>query len=769
MLHPKSRWEHVTVEAEKVEKLVTELPIHPLVARILIGRGIRTKDEIEQFLHPSIDQLHDPMLLDGLAPAVQRINQAIKQQEMILVYGDYDVDGVSSTSLMLFTLRKLGAMVDYYIPNRFHEGYGLNRAALDQAKQNGYSLVITVDTGISAVELALYAKQIGLELIITDHHEPPAVLPEAFAVINPKKPTCSYPFKQLAGVGVVTKLATALLGYVPEEWLDLVALGTIADLVPLTGENRVFAALGLQKISERTNLGLAKLIEVAGVAEQVTAGHVGFSLGPRINATGRLDSAGVAVELLTTSDPRKAKEWATYLDEKNAERQALVDITTEQAIAQVESAASLHRKVIVVHQDDWNAGVVGIVASRLVETYYRPAIVLCTDEKTGFIKGSARSIRGFHLHQALSECSEYLSQYGGHTMAAGMSLAIDHLRSFHEKLTQIASQLLTAEDYIRQTSIEEAIPIGDVSTELIDSLGLLAPFGMGNPTPLFQIVGARTYKLDWMGGQANHLKLHLQDDAKNKLEAIRFRCPELADQLTTGAETEVVGELQMNEWNGRRKPQLIIRDLAIKHLQIFDWRTNRKSDRVNELMNKPVLCICTNKERYNILTEGQLFTWDESIPTDLPLSYVALLDAPPSLDRFTQVINQIQQVERIYVLFGDEDIRYHLPAVPDREKSKGLYQLLWANRNKPFSLKVGLPALSKRLGVSERAIRFLLDVFQELQFIKIENDIVEVLSNPSKKELTDSTAYQQGTAQSEVLQTLIYSSYRELCKMIKGA
>jgi single-stranded-DNA-specific exonuclease len=768
MLHPKSRWEHVSVTSEEITGLITELPIHPLIARILIGRGIREKAEIERFLHPSINDLHDPYLLDGVTVAVERVRLAIQNQESILVYGDYDVDGVSSTSLMLFVLQHLGAKVDYYIPNRFREGYGLHQDAIELAKQNGVTLILTVDTGISAVDQAAYAKSIGLDLIITDHHEPPAVLPDAYAVINPKKPTCSYPFKQLAGVGVAAKLATALLGRVPEEWLDLVALGTIADLVPLTGENRVFATYGLIRMNERKNIGLSQLIEVSGIEKDVTTGHVGFSLGPRINASGRLESAGVAVELLTTTDKQKAKELASYLNEKNVERQNIVDTITQAAIAQVESEIHRHRKVIVVHQAEWNLGVVGIVASRLVDTFYRPAIVLGTDEKTGLIKGSARSIQGFHLYQALTASSVHLSQFGGHEMAAGMTLPLAQMAPFHEQLTKLADEWLMEKDYIKGVSIEETIPLSEVNTDLIDSLEQLAPYGMKNPIPLFQIAEAETEKLDWMGGQANHLKLHLKDKSGNKLEAIRFRCGELADQLTVGAQTQVVGELQMNEWNGRRKPQMIIRDLAIPHLQIFDWRTNQKSERVSQLAGTSVGCICADKKKYSQLTEGQLFSWDDDIPQDFPFVHLALLDVPPSVSRFEQVLKSLHPIERIYVCFGDKDITYHLPVVPDRQKCKLLYQTLWSKRKTPFPLKASIQPLSKRLGMSERAILFLLDAFQELQFIKIENDIVEVLTNPSKKELTDSTIYQHGKDQSEVLQVLIYSSYRELCKTIKG-
>ncbi|MCH5584134.1 single-stranded-DNA-specific exonuclease RecJ [Shimazuella sp. AN120528] len=769
MLHPKSRWKMTPVAAEEIQILVDELSLHPLVARILIRRGLREKEEVKQFLQPSLASLHDPFLLHDMTKAVERIRAAIQNQERIRIYGDYDVDGVSSTSLMLHVFEALGAQVDYYIPNRFQEGYGLHQAAIQLAKDEGISLMVTVDTGISAVEQAKFAKSIGLDLIITDHHEPSAVIPEAVAVLNPKKPNCSYPDKQLAGVGVAAKLATALLGEVPTRWLDLVALGTIADLVPLKGENRIFASFGLSCMNSQTNIGLTELMAVSGIEKKVNAGHVGFSLGPRINAIGRLSSATEAVELLTTNDRTQAKQLAMLLNEKNMERQALVDAATTEAVAQVEADRQLHRKVIVVYQEDWNLGVVGIVASRLVETFYRPTIVLGKDQKTGLLKGSARSIRGFHLHRALTEVSELLSTYGGHEMAAGMALSEKNLPHFHSKLTELAEEWLTSADYIKETLVEEKISLTDANTVLIDSLNQLEPYGMGNPVPLFQIEGAEAYRLDWMGGQSNHLKLHLKDDSGNKLEAVRFRCSELAGQLTVGANTQIVGELQVNEWNGKRKAQVLIRDLAIPHLQIFDWRTNRKEARVAELAGKAVLCICSSKERYTNLEDGQLYTWDDVIPHDLPFAHLALLDAPPSVARFRTVIQSLKNMERIYVCFGDEDMVYRLPVVPGREKCKLMYQTLWAKRSTRIPMQASIDALSRRLGISARVIRFLMDVFEELNFIAIENDQVEVLANPAKRDLLESKIYQQGRDQAEVLQTLIYSSFRELSKTIKGA
>jgi single-stranded-DNA-specific exonuclease len=769
LLHPKSKWKPINVDDTAVDTLARSLSLSPLLARMLVSRGLTDERAAEQFLHPSLDHLHDPFLLSGMAEAVARIQLAIEKQEHIRIYGDYDVDGVSSTSLLLHVFRELGALVDYYIPDRFTEGYGLHQAAIQLAKDEGVDLLITVDTGITAVQQVAFATEIGLDIIITDHHEPSTSLPQALAVINPKQPHCNYPDKQLAGVGVAAKLATALLGNIPERWLDLVALGTIADLVPLTGENRIFATFGLERLNRRENVGLAELITVSGIDKRVDEGHVGFSLGPRINAIGRLASAKTAVELLTTVDREYAKQLAAQCNAKNIERQSLVDKATEEAIAQVERDPMRHRRVIVVYQKDWHLGVVGIVASRLVDRYYRPTFVLGYDEKSGFIKGSARSIRGFALHRALTEASDFLSTYGGHEMAAGLALPLSQLPALQQKLTELAEQWLTPADYIRQTEYMDKLALSEVQPALIDVLRRLAPFGIGNPIPLFQLLPAEAAKIDWMGGQANHLKIHLQDEEGNRLEAIRFRCGELADQLTVGATTEIIGELQLNEWNGRRKVQILIRDLAIRHLQIFDWRSNRKDEKIADFAGKPILCICSNKEKYVKLEEGQLYTWYDELPADLPFAHVALLDAPPSIKMFQAVIQHLRGVERLYVCFGDADFADRLPVLPSREICKRLYQTLWTKRANILPLKASITALSRRLGISTRVVTFLFQVFAELEFIRIHGEQFEVVANPPKRALTESKLYQQGSEQAEVLQMLVYSPYRQLSKWIKGA
>lgn len=763
MLRSKTRWVPMEIDEKQVNELAEILSVHPTIARLLIRRGIDEEEKGRKFLKPSLDHLHDPFLLDGMDIAVDRIHKAIDQEENILIYGDYDADGVSSTSLLLKVFRSLTPHVNYYIPNRFREGYGINKDALQWAKERGYDLIVSVDTGISAVQEAEFARELGLDLIITDHHEPPAILPEALAVINPKKPDCPYPFKSLAGVGVAFKLATALLGSVPTELLDIVALGTIADLVPLVDENRVLATYGLQRLNERENIGLSALMDVAGVGI-ASAGHVGFSLAPRINASGRLDSAGQAVELLTTEDIGEAQYLAEILNEMNQERQQLVEGIAEQAIAMVEENPDRHKDVIVVAHPSWNVGVIGIVASRLVEKYYRPVIVLGIDEEKGMAKGSARSIAGFDLYQALTSCKEYLPHFGGHYMAAGMSLPVEQLIPFHDRLSQVAKEVLVDDDYIPLTKIDDELTIDQIDLTMLDQISLLEPYGMGNSTPSFLIRDTTISRIQTMGTEKNHLKLTLQM-GQAMIDVVAFRQAELAEELVPYNKLQVVGELQINEWNGKRSPQVLLKDLAVHEVQVYDWRSNHKNENINKLRERNVLYIgkTTMSDLDPFLSWKQIDQplWKETI---LLHKHIAFIDPPPSMTIWRQALQLTTHVERYYMLFGDRDFDQGLLATPTREQFKQLYSLLYGKKSFPFNKY--LPILSKRTGLSKRSLSFMIQVFEELQFLRNENGMIQLVEKPPKHPLTDSALYQRQIELEEVLQAFVYSSYRELIQMI---
>lgn len=571
MIQAKTRWNLAPWNKEdeqQAEQLSKLLGVPPLVAKLLVQRGYKEKEAAEIFLRGGEDRLHDPYQLKGMKEAVARIQQAAVDGEFIRIYGDYDADGVSSTSLLIHVFRELGYHFDYYIPHRALEGYGLNKGAIDLAAAEGVRLIVTVDTGISAYEQVEYAKELGIDIVVTDHHEPPEQLPDAVAVVNPKQGDCPYPFKGLAGVGVAFKLAHALMERPPMEWTDIVCLGTIADIMPLIDENRVLVRAGLARLQNTGNTGFRALAEACGIElEQVTSTTVAFSMAPRINAAGRLDHARRAVELLTTGDYDEAIRAASSLDVLNKERQRIVDGIVKEAEQQwqgkreaAEAAAVPEPAVIVLAGEGWNVGVIGIVASKLLERYYKPVIILGIDADSGMCKGSARSIEGYDLHAALTECDHLLDHYGGHQAAAGMSLHRDNLQAFEEKLGELALEWLTEQDWIPKTAIDLVCSLEDASVHTIGQLAQLEPFGAGNPSPRLLLHSAELSDYRTMGKDSRHLKLSLRS-GRTALDAVGFGMGELSKQLQSGLPVDLVGELSINEWNGQRKAQLHIHDM----------------------------------------------------------------------------------------------------------------------------------------------------------------------------------------------------------------
>lgn len=571
MIQRKTRWAVApwdeSSEAGAV-KLAGALGVPHLVARLLVQRGYADPEAAERFLRGGEEHLHDPYLLKDMAKAVERIRAAASNNEKIRIYGDYDADGVSSTSLLIHTFRLLDFEFDYYIPHRALEGYGMNRKAVALAAEEGVKLIVTVDTGISAYDEIEYAKQLGIDVVVTDHHEPPEQIPDAVAVVNPKREDCAYPFKGLAGVGVAFKLATALLERPPLELTDIVSLGTIADLMPLVDENRILVRYGLERMRSSASTGFRALAEAGGMElEAITSTGVAFGMAPRINAAGRLEHAGRAVELLTTDDYDNAILAAISLDSLNKERQRVVESIVKEAEQQwLEKCAAAEVRgepappVIVLAGEGWNVGVIGIVASKILERNYKPVIVLGIDVNTGMCKGSARSIEGYDLHAALTECEELLDHYGGHQAAAGMSLHRDRLPAFERQLGELANLWLKEDDWIPKTAVDLTCSINEATLDTISELSLLEPFGVGNPSPRLLFDGVELADRRMIGKESKHLKLTL-GSGRRLLDGIGFGMGELAEGLQPGRKIQAVGELSVNVWNGQRKPQLQLHDL----------------------------------------------------------------------------------------------------------------------------------------------------------------------------------------------------------------
>jgi single-stranded-DNA-specific exonuclease len=794
MLHARAKWNINDADAEQVEQLAKELQIEPLLARLLIVRGIRDKEHAAAFLHGGTDRLHDPFLLDGMDKAVIRIRHALELGQKIRIYGDYDADGVSSTSLMVFLLRQLEASFDYYIPHRMHEGYGLNKGALESAQKQGIQLLITVDTGISAVEEIAYASELGIDVIVTDHHEPPAVLPEALALINPKKPGCPYPFKQLAGVGVALKLAQALLNRWPEELLEFAALGTVADLMPLVDENRIIVRQGIKRMKSTPILGIRSLFGVAGVQlKDVNATNVGFALAPRINASGRLQNADDAVKLLITESEQEAEHLAHSLDQLNKERQRLVEEMARQAMEMMDGIKTdgTLKQVILLAQEEWNVGVVGIVASKLVDKFYRPTIIMGIDKETGMAKGSARSIAGFDIFQALTHCQDLMEHYGGHQAAAGMTLKREHLPELERRLNALAAEWMTPDDFIPRMQADMVCSLEEIQLTTIEQLEKLGPFGMGNPTPRFIFSNVRCQELRTMGKEQQHIKLTLQHSKEQvavTLDAIGFNKGKVLPWISPTASIDILGELSVNEWNGIRKPQMMIQDMRIPHIQLFDWRggANKLELKLQELAERlaegsagdqPAPAMVTfhpgNKEELQVKF-GKLFpVWGfEAGDTRriVPINELAglqaysavtdliLYDLPADLPALADAVTMAEGTQRLYAVFeGEQGSGGNLPT---RDMFKTVYGAV-AQQGDPASANF-TAALSKRSGLSPTLIQFILDVFNELGLVRQTARGYEPVAGTGKKELSLSALYQQRQHSIEVEQTLLYSTAQQL-------
>jgi single-stranded-DNA-specific exonuclease len=555
---------------ENITEISAALNIPPFIVAILFKRGYQTLQSINDFLSPSLARLHQPKLLNDLEKAVARIIQAIEKKEQILIFGDYDVDGVTGTSLLLRVLRTLGARVSFYIPNRIKEGYGLSETGVLYAKSQGFNLIITVDCGTTDFTEIEMANKLKMDIIVCDHHETKEVLPKAYAVINPKRHDSIYPFSELGGVGVAFKLAWGLLSALnqPKEYLiehlDIVALGTIADIVPLTEENRVLAKFGLKQISRSKKVGLQALLKVAGIDKrEITPYEIGFILGPRINASGRLSGAEKAVRLLSTEDKVEAEIIAQELNQENTQRQSIENEILTQAIEEIDRKDLAKNKILVLGNEKWHEGVVGIVASRLVDRYYRPTILLSIKE--GKAKGSGRSISGFNIYQALTHCQDYLTGFGGHKYACGVELPPNGIETFSQKMLEYAEKNLTEELLRRKLYIDTKLTLHEISDDLLKTIEKLEPFGQDNPCPTFTTSSLEVVGFPRKVGK-DHLKFKVRENKDKVFEAIAFGRSEDILKLEKGKEDhlDIAYTFDEHSFAGKSKLQLVIKDLKIR-------------------------------------------------------------------------------------------------------------------------------------------------------------------------------------------------------------
>ncbi len=558
------RWNILKADPATVAALQEQLKISPILCELLVQRGIVDFDAAKKFFRPQIEHLHSPWLMKDMKKAVERIQTAFEKEEKILVYGDYDVDGTTSVATLYQFLKDLSPNIDYYIPHRYKEGYGISKIGIDFAKENGFNLIISVDCGIKSTELIAYAKELGMDFVICDHHLPDPIIPPAVAILNPKQIDCTYPFKELCGCGVVFKLITALAEtyQLPSEsylqYLDLVMTAIAADIVPVVDENRTLSFFGLQKINDNPCNGLKAILEQSKQSLPIKMSSLVFTVSPRINAAGRMDDAKKAVQLFIEKDLTNARAIASLLQQDNLDRREADSTITEEALAQIENDPNHSiKKSSVVFQAHWHKGVVGIVASRLIEKYYKPTIVLTQSGEV--IAGSARSVQGFNLYEALHACREHLLGYGGHFAAAGMTLAVDQLEAFKEAFEKSVAERITEEQLTPEITINAVLPLDNISMNFYQIISQMEPFGPDNMRPVF--IAQKVYDT----GYSKIVKdLHIScsfKQGKNIIRGIGYNMPQHMEIIQSGKPFDIVFQLQLNEWQGTQSVQIQIMDI----------------------------------------------------------------------------------------------------------------------------------------------------------------------------------------------------------------
>lgn len=676
--------------------------------------------------------------------------------------------GITSATVLKSALIELGAHVEHVIPNRFIDGYGPSERLFIQAAEDGFKLIITVDNGIAGNGPIAKAKELGMDVIVTDHHERGETLPKADVIIHPRVPEGSYPFGELAGVGVAFKLAHALLGRFPEHLVEFVAIGTVADLVPLVDENRYLVKLGLEKMRRTQHIALQELAKVSNTAlEEVTEETIGFAFGPRLNALGRLGEAAPAVDFMLTTAVQEAKQMAELLDEKNKERKQIVAEMTKQAIDMVENIDEIgNAQVLVVAEEGWNPGVVGIVASRLVEKYYKPTIVLGIDVEKGIAKGSARSIEGFNLYKELDVNRDILPAFGGHPMAAGMTLAMEDVDELRERLHNQSLVSLKEEDLVPILQIDVPLEIAEIDVEAIDSLRALAPFGVGFAKPTYGIMNTEIKSKRKIGANEDHVKMELGSNSQ-LLDAIGFYKGELADELTTGIKVSFAGDLQINEWNGNRKPQLLISDVFTDEWQLFDLRGGNKiSQWLQKIPLENSTFLAFNQDTidyFKSLIPTELVLYDESLEREYYKPYLVLLDLPKHQQQLSKVLKLVEP-SRIYAHFYVAN-SHLFDGMPTREQFIWYYNFLKQRRE--FHVRQRLNDLAKHKGWSRAMLIFMTQVFFELKFVTIENGLAKIVDNPEKRDIESADIYKERTEQVALEEKLLYAQYSDLRNWIE--
>ncbi|HEM2768665.1 TPA: single-stranded-DNA-specific exonuclease RecJ [Streptococcus suis] len=711
MIKPNYDWQLLTgFSDEQFIKIAKKEGVDPVAAKLLYERGIHSAEELHTFLQPSLEDLHDPYLLHDMDKAVERIRRAIEDYEQILIYGDYDADGMTSASILKETLEEMGAEVQVYLPNRFTDGYGPNQSVYKYfIEQQGISLIVTVDNGVAGHEAIAYAQEMGVDVVVTDHHSMQETLPNAYAIVHPEHPEGNYPFKHLAGCGVAFKLACALLETVHADLLDLVAIGTIADMVSLTDENRVMVKYGLSLLKQTERAGLQELIKIAGIdIDSIDEETVGFQLAPRLNALGRLDDPNPAIELLTGFDDEEAHQIALMIDSKNIERKDVVQAIYDEA----KTMLRRDRPVQVLAKEGWNPGVLGIVAGRLLEELQQPVIVLSIED--GKAKGSARSVEAVDIFKALKDHHDLFIAFGGHAGAAGMTLEVD-------KLEELA---LTLTDYIIENKLDlssksslvldEELDLEELTLDTLKSFEKLAPYGMDNKKPVFYIRDFQVESARTMGQNNAHLKLRITKGAAG-FDVVAFGKGNLALEFSQAKGLELAVTLSVNQWNGNTSLQLMLVDARVEGIQLYNIRGKQH----NLPEGVPVL---------DMTDLSNLAGADSLVLANLPEN---LSDLKP--------VFQKHDFQAIYFK-NDIKIPYYLDGYGSREQFAKLYKTIY--QFKEFDVRYKLAELANYLKIKQPLLVKMIQIFQELGFVTITDGVMTVNADAEKREIADSQIYQ---------------------------
>ncbi|MEX6261659.1 single-stranded-DNA-specific exonuclease RecJ [Staphylococcus haemolyticus] len=754
MIKSKYNWLYEPPTEYINETLIKKYQLTPIIKKLLESKSITDDESIKALLDETIIN-HNPWLLSDMEKAVTRINEAIDKNERILVYGDYDADGVTSTTILVNTLQTLGAEVGWYIPNRFSEGYGPNELAFRNAYDEGVSLIITVDNGIQGHKEIEMVQKLGVDVIVTDHHEIGRTLPEAYAIVHPMHPEYEYPFHFLCGAGVAYKLSQVLLENPPNYFVSLAAIGTIADLVSMTDENRSIVKQGLSFLNQNCPIQIKALLNQAGYNDTINEETVGFIIGPRLNAVGRLEDASLAAELLMTEDEEEAEFLAEQVEHFNVERKEIVAQITDEALAIAEEKVNNGNQFLLLAKENWHEGVLGIVASKIVETYALPTLILNIDLEQNHAKGSARSIEQVSMFEILSAHQDLISKFGGHHMAAGMTMEIDYIEALEQGLNDWMFKLSEHTSLEPTKHVSVKLEENDISINNIRDIQRLSPFGTDFEKPLLEIDDNEVVDVRAIGKDKNHLKLVT---GQIQLQSLYWKNGQLATQIEPGQPINLLGNLQINEWNGNQSPQFIIQDIATNNEQILDYRSKRKQLNIDPNDTRVAFLIHPKKEKLN----HNYYYYGDKIGQEHEV--VVLRDLPNDLDSLKDSLKNLNYSQLYLVLQHQQSI--YFDGMPTSNQFKSCFKALMTK--KETNLEQEGMLLCQHLNVKPNILKFMLKVFYELGFVTEENGIIKIVDNANKQNIETSRVYQLRQSRMEVEKLLLYDDFTQLKTWIKS-